>query len=201
MSPDGQRRGVRLSQQERRDRLERLFEAHYAAVLAYGLRRAPRGVAEDVASETFAIAFRRIDDVPDEPLPWLYGVARRVLANERRGQARRDRLDVRLRAVAPPPWVEADQGEVGEVLAALARLPEPELEAVMLTAWEGLTSAEAAIAAGCTGVALRARLSRARRRLSKLIDGDRAPADAAGTENRWRESSAPAPKAVERRSP
>jgi RNA polymerase sigma factor (sigma-70 family) len=192
---------VRLSDQEGRDRLERLFEAHYAAVLAYGLRRAPRGLAEDVASETFAIAFRRIADVPEEPLPWLYGVARRVLANERRAQGRRDRLDARLRAVAPPAWVEATDGARGEVLVAMARLSAPELEAVMLTAWEGLSSAEAAMAAGCSRVAMRARVSRARRRLSKLIGDDAAQAGAGGTESGWPESAGQARNAMERRSP
>ncbi len=192
---------VRLSDQERRDRLERLFGAHYAAVLAYGLRRAPRGMAEDVASETFVIAFRRIDDVPEEPLPWLYGVARRVLANERRAQTRRDRLDVRLRAAAPPAWVQAAEEEADDVLAAMARLSEPELEAVMLTAWEGLSSAEAAIAAGCSRVALRARLSRGRRRLAQLIDSDRAQADAAPAEGGWPDSAGQAPKMMERRRP
>ncbi len=83
---------VGLSETERKARLERLFDQHYAAVLAYGLRRAPRAVAEDVASETFVIASRRIDEVPAAALPWLYGVARRVLANERRAETRRDQL-------------------------------------------------------------------------------------------------------------
>ena len=79
----GQMESVGLSETERKARaLERLFDQHYAAVLAYGLRRAPRAVAEDVASETFVIASRRIDEVPAAALPWLYGVARRVLANE-----------------------------------------------------------------------------------------------------------------------
>jgi RNA polymerase sigma-70 factor (ECF subfamily) len=66
--------------------------------------------------------------------------------------------------------VEAADGDAGEVLAAMARLSEVELEAVMLTAWEGLSSAEAATAAGCSRAAMRARLSRARRRLAQLID-------------------------------
>ena len=160
-----------LSDIERQNRLERLFEQHYAAVLAYGLRRAPRAVAEDVASETFVVVSRRIEDVPADALPWLYGVARRVLANERRGAARRDRLTEELGRGAPPAWMQDAPGDAGLVLAALAQLPEPDREALMLTAWEGLSGAEAAAAAGCSRVAMRARLSRARRRLARLLEG------------------------------
>lgn len=167
----GQMVTVGLSDIERRARLERLFEQHYAAVLAYALRRAPRAVAEDVASETFVVVSRRIEDVPADALPWLYGVARRVLSNERRGEARRDRLMQELWVKADPvPGYSADDG--GRILAALAQLPEPDREALMLTAWEGLTTAEAAAAAGCSGVAMRARLSRARRRLGRLLERD-----------------------------
>ncbi len=161
-----------LSEIERRARLERLFEQHYAAVLAYALRRAPRAAAEDVASETFVVVSRRIADVPVDPLPWLYGVARRVLANERRGEARRDRLTQELGVNAEPVCADAARSDVGGVLAVLAQLPEPDREALMLTAWEGLSSAEAAAAAGCSRVAMRARLSRARRRLARLLEGD-----------------------------
>jgi DNA-directed RNA polymerase specialized sigma24 family protein len=66
------------------ERFEGLFRQNYAAVRAYALRRAPHDVAQDVAAETFLVAWRRLDDVPDDALPWLYGVARRVLANQRR---------------------------------------------------------------------------------------------------------------------
>lgn len=157
-----------FSDRERREQLGWLFARHYPAVLAYALRRAPRAVAEDVASETFVVALRRIEDVPEQGLPWLYGVARRVLANERRAQSRRDRLDLRLRDVDVPAWVDSEYGEAEALLAAITRLPEPEREAVMLTAWEGLSGAEAAAAAGCTRVALRARLYRARRHLAEV---------------------------------
>jgi RNA polymerase sigma-70 factor (ECF subfamily) len=171
---------VRLSEPERRELLEQLFDRHYAAILAYGLRRAPRTVAEDIASETFVVAWRRIDEVPSQPLPWLYGVARKLLANERRAQSRRDRLDLRLRDEAPlvAAWGSAE-GEPPPMLEAIAQLPEPEREALLLTAWEGLSGAEAAAAAGCSRVAMRARVYRARRRLSALVpaeDGDAAAA-------------------------
>lgn len=163
---------VGLSEAERRARLERLFEQHYAAVLAYGLRRAPRAVAEDVASETFVIASRRIDEVPAAPLPWLYGVARRVLANERRAATRRDHLTRALVLAANAGRTEAAQSAPVELLTALAALSEADREALLLAAWEGLSSAEAAAVVGCSRVAMRARVSRARRRLMRILEAE-----------------------------
>jgi RNA polymerase sigma-70 factor, ECF subfamily len=166
-------KSVGLSETERRARLERLFEQHYAAVLAYGLRRAPRAMAEDVASETFVIASRRIDEVPAEALPWLYGVARRVLANERRAETRRDQLTGAMKLVATSGCTEAADGVPRELLAALAGLPEADREALLLAAWEGLSSEEAAAVVGCSRVAMRARLSRARRRLVRILEAEK----------------------------
>jgi RNA polymerase sigma-70 factor (ECF subfamily) len=68
-------------------RFQEFYRAHEAAVLAYARRRAP-AIAEDVVAETFLVCWRRLDDVPANALPWLYAVARNVLANERRKQAR-----------------------------------------------------------------------------------------------------------------
>ncbi len=65
---------------QRRLRLERLFYAHAGAVRAYARRRTDSASADDAVSEVFAIAWRRLDDLPDEPLAWLLGCARRVLA-------------------------------------------------------------------------------------------------------------------------
>lgn len=153
-----------------REQLELLFERHYAAVLAYARRRGPRSLAEDVASETFVVAWRRREEVPADALPWLYGVARRVLANEKRAGVRRERLSVRLQADAErslvmPSLAPAESG----LLEAIWRLPEREREALMLVAWEDLSSAQAAAVAGCSRVALRARLYRARRRLADSL--------------------------------
>jgi RNA polymerase sigma-70 factor (ECF subfamily) len=72
----------------RNERFEGLFRDNYAAVRGYALRRAPRDMAQDVVAETFLVAWRRLDDVPADALPWLYGVARRVLANQRRSADR-----------------------------------------------------------------------------------------------------------------
>ena len=51
------------------------------------------------------------------------------------------------------------------VLRALSRLSEPDREALLLVAWDGLSTAEGAIALGCSQTAFKVRLHRARRRL------------------------------------
>ena len=154
----------------RRARFERLYDAHYAPVLAYALRRSGRTVAHDVAAETFLVAWRRLDDVPVDAAPWLYGVARRVLANERRAEKRRAALAERMR-VTPPPQPDTDPaGRRGLLEAALARLPDRDREALALVAWEGLSTAQTAHAMGCAPTAMRVRLHRARGRLARALD-------------------------------
>ncbi len=71
-----------------RVQFEQLYRQHAGAVLAYARRRTTQEAADDAVAEVFLIAWRRVDDVPAEPLPWLLGVARRVLANQRRGERR-----------------------------------------------------------------------------------------------------------------
>ncbi|HEV2999433.1 MAG TPA: RNA polymerase sigma factor [Solirubrobacteraceae bacterium] len=166
-----------LPDHARRARFERLYDAHYAPVLAYALRRSERSVAHDVAAETFLVAWRRLDDVPADAAPWLYGVARRVLANERRGAGRRAALAERLRQLPArrPPGEALEGAGSGSLAEALARLPERDREALMLVAWEGLSTAQAARAMGCAPAALRVRLHRARRRLARALDDLQSP--------------------------
>jgi RNA polymerase sigma-70 factor (ECF subfamily) len=149
-----------------RARFEALFEAHYGAVLAYARRRASSDVGADVAAATFEVAWRRLDEVPDEALPWLYGVARRMLANTRRADVRRQRLWSRLRAVgsAEPADVAV---EVPGARAALARLRPQDREVLMLVAWEGLNPETAASSLGISTGAFAVRLHRARQRLEE----------------------------------
>jgi RNA polymerase sigma-70 factor (ECF subfamily) len=162
-----------LVEATRNERFESIFREHHAAVRAYALRRAPHDMAQDVVAETFLVAWRRLDDIPADPLPWLYGVARRVLANARRSADRGLALERRLAAAAVPAGL-ADPGErVGEaelVRAALARLSERDRETLMLVAWEELSPARAARAAGCTRAAFAVRLHRARGRLAAQLD-------------------------------
>jgi RNA polymerase sigma-70 factor (ECF subfamily) len=148
--------------------LEALWHDWHRHVLAYALRRADRAMAEDVVAETFAIAWRRIDDVPDPPLPWLLGVARRVLANLRRGERRRGALLERLRR-EPRAMTQAAPGEQGRVLAALAALHERDREALLLHAWEGLDHSGAGTVMGCSAEAFAVQLHRARQRFTRAL--------------------------------
>jgi RNA polymerase sigma-70 factor, ECF subfamily len=149
----------------REERLAALFDAHGRAVYAYARRRASAADAEEVVSETFLVAWRRLDDVPGEPVPWLLGVARRCLANVTRGQARQSALQLRL-ASLPQEESPAPGSLSAPLRQALARLSEGEREAITLLAWEGLSPAEAATALGCSRAAVYLRLHRARRRLA-----------------------------------
>jgi RNA polymerase sigma-70 factor, ECF subfamily len=159
------------SQFDRRGAFEELFSAHYWAVRAYVLRRAPSASAEDVVAETFLVAWRRLDTLGEDPLPWLLGVARRVLANQQRAERRRGALTTRLQdllAGQTPGW-EPPAEMSDELAIAMVRLSPHEREALLLVAWEGLDPARAARAAGCTPAAFRARLHRARRHVAATL--------------------------------
>jgi RNA polymerase sigma-70 factor (ECF subfamily) len=156
-----------------RQRLEELYRDHGRDVLAYALRRADRATAEDVAAEVFVVAWRRADRVPaQDPLPWLYGVARRLLANERRAARRRGALTFALRGLRRLERPEPH----GEVVAALAALRAADREVLMLTAWEGLDARQAAAVLGCTPQAVHTRLHRARGRLEAELARGKDPA-------------------------
>ncbi len=158
------------------DRFEELYRTHAAAVLAYCLRRSARETAEEATAEAFTIAWRRVDDAPDHPLPWLLGIARRVLANQRRSTRRQLALSERLAAERP---ASADSGGGAPILEALSRLVAGDQEVLMLVAWDGLRSVEAARVLGCSPVAFRIRLHRARRRLAQALTEVRDMADPA----------------------
>lgn len=153
-------------------RFEALFHQHADAVLAYAMRRSDSDTAEEIVAETFAVAWRRLDAVPDPALPWLLGVARRVLANERRSRSRAEALALRL--VREPVGSSDDPADVVDarlsMQAALDRLLPAELEVLELLAWEGLSAAQAADALGCSRVAITLRMHRARRRFHRLLD-------------------------------
>lgn len=157
----------------RRRRLEGLFEAHGRAVFAFARRRASAADADEVVSETFLVAWRRLDDVPDEPRPWLLGVARRCLANINRRELRQSALQRRLVVVGVEPAESGSTGEVwaapSVVLDALDLLSAGERDALTLLAWEGLTPSEVGAVLGCSRAAVYLRLGRARRRVAAYL--------------------------------
>jgi RNA polymerase sigma-70 factor (ECF subfamily) len=168
---------VRRPPLDREAEFRRLFAEHYRHVLAYALRRCEqRADAEDVVAGTFAVAWRRFAEAPAEEfrLAWLYAIACRVLANQRRSLRRLAALRSRLRE---QPRAEApDRGELDEVLAALRGLRREEQEILRLTAWEGLTNAELAVALGCSENAAAIRLHRARKHLAERLEKGTEPA-------------------------
>jgi len=161
-----------VSHTERTARFEALYDAHVRTVLRYALRRTDRDAAQDVVAETFLIAWRRLDQVPAETAPWLLAVARRSLANARRGDLRRSALVERLAGELAPGEQPAEPTD--PVLAhALAHLSDDDRELLCLIAWEGLGQQEAARVLGCTGAVLRLRLHRARKRLAAALERER----------------------------
>ena len=149
------------------ERFEEIYEEHRDAVRAFVRRRAPASVVDDVVSETFLVCLRKLERVPAEPLPWLYAVARKTLANQRRRLERDDRLgDVALASeVAEPEPV----GDIA-LAAAFAALSERDREVLRLVAWEGLSLGQAAVVLGCSAVACRVRYHRAKTRLARRLE-------------------------------
>src|SRR4051794_36859076 len=104
---------------EKSTRFEQLYQRYASALLSYTRRRTDQSTAEDVASEVFGIAWRRLDDVPKAAeLPWLYSPARNVLANERRASNRRAELVEQVAATArtTPPDDDVSSRGVDDVL-------------------------------------------------------------------------------------
>ncbi len=108
---------------QRRAQLESLFATHAAGVLAYARRRTDSTTADDVLSEVFVIAWRRLEQIPPEPVPWLLACARHVLAHAHRGEHRRAALFERLKAAPPRTDLPAELSD-GVLGRALACLPE-----------------------------------------------------------------------------
>lgn len=165
-----------VAEPEPLSRFRDIYEANYTRILGYALRRTDTADdAADVVADTFLAAWRRIDEIPqgEEARLWLYGVARRVLANHRRGQVRKARLADRLRLdlarmdfVQPPPGFE----ELERFSAAFGALRPKDRELLSLTAWEGLRIEDLSKILGCSSNAAKIRLHRARRRLARELE-------------------------------
>jgi RNA polymerase sigma factor (sigma-70 family) len=151
-------------------RFEQLFSAHQRSVLAYAIRRsASHADAEDVAAETFVIAWRKLHAVPEDALPWLYAVARRVLANQRRGLGRRERLAAAFRLKDVPTPMRVGDDVDGPTFQALATLSPSDQELLRLVAWEELGNQQIATVLGISSNAVAIRLHRARARFAEAL--------------------------------
>jgi len=145
-------------------------------VLGYALRRADAEEARDVVSETFTVAWRRFDDVPEggAALPWLLTTARKVLANHRRAAESRTRASL-VGPRAETPDHPEDVVGTASLAQAFNALEEKDREAIALVAWEGLAPREAALVAGCSAATFSVRLHRARKRLRALLGDENEP--------------------------
>jgi RNA polymerase sigma-70 factor, ECF subfamily len=158
---------------DRQAQFAALFNAHFDALLAYSRRRTPQlADAEDAMAETYIVAWRRFAELPadtKEQRLWLFGVAYRVIANQRRAAGRRLQLTDRLKATLLPP--SRPPAALAAVTDGLATLPEGDQEVLRLAAWEDLSHTEIGQVLGITPNAAAIRLHRARRRLADAMKG------------------------------
>ncbi len=162
---------------DRDPRFEEMWDKCRPLVLAYCMRRTSAHDAEDACSETFLVAWRRLDDVPDQPrtILYLYGIAGKVLSNQKRSVHRRTRLDERLSrlGVTQPidPGVLVVQNTEDEVvMSAVRRLQPKDREIIMLDAWEELSRHDIAEVMGMTRSAVDQRIHRAYKRLARSLE-------------------------------
>ncbi|WP_144118650.1 RNA polymerase sigma factor [Catellatospora sichuanensis] len=167
-----------MTHEEPNSRFTAIYHRHHRQVYAYAVSRAGRTLADDVVADTFLVAWRRLEAVPEGPLPWLLGVARNVIRERFRDDVRQASLATELRA-----WtVEADAdvadgvADRAAMLAALAGLSDDDRETLTLTAWQGLSARDAARVVGCSTASFFVRLHRARRRLEQAMS-DPVPVD------------------------
>jgi len=179
------------------DRFRELFERHFPATLGFLRRRIGPQIAEDLAIETFAIAFGRrgsYDPRQASARPWLFGIATNLLRHHRRTERRKLLAYARTGAdqdFAPDPGYDAAEARIeaqaaGPALAlALASLRSDERDVLLLYAWADLTYAEIAEALGTPVGTVRSRLSRARSRFRELLASSGQPVDV-DADDEWR---------------
>lgn len=158
-------------------RFDLLYRRHHAEILAYFVRRIPRSDAEDAAANVFTVAWRRIDQVPedDDAIKWLYGVAHKTLSNHRRGWRRAVKLTQRLSGLAAPASASPElyvvrSAEDQMLWDALELLSPTQSEILKLATWEKLSHATIASLMGISEAAVGQRISRARKRLAKSLE-------------------------------
>jgi RNA polymerase sigma factor (sigma-70 family) len=159
-----------------------VFDRHYQPIYAYAARRLGPDLAEDVASETFLVAFDRrsgYDLARDDARPWLYGIASNLIARHGRAEARRYKSLARagdLGVVGPHDDLVAGRVDAvavrGRLARALAGLPRPVRDVLLLVAWAGLSQQEAAAALDIPAGTARSRLHRARREMRRALGFD-----------------------------
>lgn len=163
------------------ERFAAVFDRYYFQIHGFAAQRLGPSLADDVAAETFLVAFdrrNRYDVSREDARPWLYGIVANLIARQHRAEARW------YRALSRTPLAQPDDGYADQVagrvdaqahraplIAALAKIPSSHREVLLLVAWGGLNSEEVAEALGITGAAVRTRLHRARKTLRASLNG------------------------------
>jgi RNA polymerase sigma-70 factor (ECF subfamily) len=147
-----------------------LWNVNAGNMRAYLQRRVQPSDVDDLLSEVFVVAWRHRDRKPNTELPWLYGIGRKVVSTHYRGAQRRDDLEAKLDHEPTALADEFARSDLrSEIADALAALGHDDRELLLLTAWEGLTPKEIAVATGSNSPAVRMRLSRARSRFEQAL--------------------------------
>ncbi|MFF0306697.1 RNA polymerase sigma factor [Streptosporangium sp. NPDC004379] len=157
-----------------------VFDRYYFQIHGFAAQRLGPSLADDVAAETFLIAFdrrKRYDLSRDDARPWLYGIVTNLLSRHHRAEARR------YRALSRTHLRDVDDDHADRVagrldaqahreplMAALAKVSKAHRDALLLVAWAGLSHEEAAEALGITSAGVRTRLHRARKRIRAALD-------------------------------
>jgi RNA polymerase sigma factor (sigma-70 family) len=173
-----------LIEQARRapERFAAVFDRHYRHIYAYAARRLGRELAEDVASETFLVAFDRRADYDTgraDARPWLYGIASNLIARHGRAETRRYKALSRIgedELVDGPDDLVAGRIDAAAVRRRLAEaledLPPGVRDVLLLVAWAGLSQQEAAEALEIPPGTARSRLHRARQDMRRALGAD-----------------------------
>ncbi|WP_238007860.1 sigma-70 family RNA polymerase sigma factor [Dactylosporangium sp. AC04546] len=159
-----------LSTDERVARFDDVYRAYFNDVLLYAYRRLrDRAAAEELAQEAFIVFWRQHAGVREPVRPWLYGVARHLIANEFRHRQRQPQLVELGESDAPRAAGGDGIDDVMDVRRAMLRLSAADRELIMLVAWDGLSVQEAATSLRCSALTLSVRLFRARNRLRRAL--------------------------------
>ena len=155
-------------------RFAEFYRQYFRQVYAFCLRRISPDRVDDAVADTFLVAWRRLTVVPEggSALPWLYGVAHKVLSTQRRGRSRQEALKTKLAASGATPMTGVEDfvvtaEESVRVLEALSRLKPTDQEILKLSVWEELSYAEIAVVLDISHGAAKQRAYEARKNLTE----------------------------------
>jgi RNA polymerase sigma-70 factor, ECF subfamily len=158
---------MRIPDSDIAGRFSKMYEDLYGRVHAYAARRVGREAADEIAADTFLVAWRRFDELPRQPLPWLYGVARNVVLRHRSALARQE---LTRRCLESEPDCTRTEGDDSVLWEAWHQLSDRDREVLALVAWEELPIGDAALVLRCSPATFSVRLHRARRRLERRLE-------------------------------